>query len=233
MCHWKRVANRVSRKDAKRKGRNAGVGAWARGTRARGKGERFVWDCRDRVGGFGSGIWAMTRKMRRGGRVRIESGTPVWFDGSLLSMKTHLFALISVLLLLCGCSSVESRIKEKSASFYSLDGPTQERLKKGVVHVGDMTDMVYVALGKPDRVRERTTGEGTRTTWVYNTYCEEYQGTQVVGYRRRAVIDRRDGVIYSYYRPVRADVYEQHQEEYLRVVFVNGRVTVIEQEDTD
>ena len=96
-------------------------------------------------------------------------------------MKTYLLALLSVLLLFTGCSTVDSRIKEKSASFYSLDAQTQERLKKGVVHVGDMADMVYVALGKPDRIREHATNEGTRTVWIYTAYHEEYEGTHVVG----------------------------------------------------
>ena len=63
-------------------------------------------------------------------------------------------------LLLAGCSTFESRSKEKAAVFNSLDTSTQERLKKGEIALGDTAEMVYLALGNPD---ERTIREAAET----------------------------------------------------------------------
>jgi hypothetical protein len=146
-------------------------------------------------------------------------------------MKKLLLLLASSLLVFTGCSTVNSRIKEKSAYFNTLDGQTQSRLKEGIVKIGDLSDMVYIALGRPDRVRERTSGAGQETTWIYNSYYQEYEGTTFVGYERHGFYDRRNRVWRSYYRPVHADVYHDHVEEYMRVVFRDGKVVSIEQEN--
>ena len=43
------------------------------------------------------------------------------------------------------------------------------------------TTLSNVALGKPGRIREHATNEGTRTVWIYTAYHEEYEGPHVVG----------------------------------------------------
>ena len=79
-------------------------------------------------------------------------------------MKKLVLILLSSVLLLAGCSTVDARIKQRSSYFYSLDTKTQERLKKGEIHIGDTTDMVFIAVGHPDRVHEKTTSAGQETT---------------------------------------------------------------------
>jgi major membrane immunogen (membrane-anchored lipoprotein) len=144
-------------------------------------------------------------------------------------MKTAQLFLICLALIMTGCSTVDSRIKEKSAAFETLDPQTQARLKQSVVRVGDSTDMVYIALGQPDRTRNRTTAKGQSLTWIYNTYTQEYEGTAFVGYRRHAFFDRRSDAWLIHYEPVRADLYSDRVEEYMRVTFEDGKVTAIEQ----
>jgi hypothetical protein len=131
--------------------------------------------------------------------------------------------------LLGGCSTVQSRIEEKSAVFNSLTPEEQARLRQGVINVGDTSDMVYIAMGKPDDVRERTSASGIETTWVYKAYYHEYEGSRFLGYRRHVYFDPRIKAYRVYYEPVRQEVYSEREEEVATVVFKDGRVAVIEQ----
>jgi len=144
-------------------------------------------------------------------------------------MKTPLLILACVALIMTGCSTVDSRIKEKSAAFETLDPQTQVRLKQSIIRVGDSPDMVYIALGQPDRTRAKTTATGQSLIWIYSTYTREYEGTEFVGYRRHAFFDRRADAWRIHYEPVRADLYSDRVEEYMRVTFEDGKVTAIEQ----
>ena len=147
-------------------------------------------------------------------------------------MKSHfLFTtlLVSLTLFATGCRTFESRSKERSATFESLSPAEQEKLRRGVIELGNTPDMVYIALGRPDEMKEKTTAAGRETTWIYNSYHEEYEGNVHAGYRRILVFDpgRRRYVVF--YQPVYTDVFSEHKEEHIRITFVNDRVTVIEQ----
>ncbi|HEU5078289.1 MAG TPA: hypothetical protein VFT72_03715 [Opitutaceae bacterium] len=137
--------------------------------------------------------------------------------------------LLAASLLITGCSTVKTRIDEKSALFNSLPAEVQDHLRQGLIDVGYTEDMVYIALGKPDEKRVSTTAEGTKTTWIYNTYWEEYEGTQTLGYRRHIVYDRRIRAYRVYLQPVRQDIYQAHVDEKTRVIFKDGKVEAIEQ----
>jgi hypothetical protein len=143
-------------------------------------------------------------------------------------MKTSLLILTCFALLMTGCSTVDSRIKEKSAAFIVLDAQTQARLKQSIIRIGDSPDMVYIALGQPDRTRNKTTGAGQTQIWIYSAYTQEYEGSEF-GYRRHAFYDRRADAWRIHYEPVRADIYSDRVEEYMRVMFEDGKVTAIEQ----
>jgi outer membrane protein assembly factor BamE (lipoprotein component of BamABCDE complex) len=137
--------------------------------------------------------------------------------------------LLLVASLLAGCSTFESRAKERPGVLSSLDGSTQNRLKEGNIAVGDTADMVYIALGEPDSKSTRTDASGTQTTWVYSTRWDEYQGTVVRGYRRVVLYDRASKRYFITYEPVRTDVYAEREEERLRIDFKDAKVTAIEQ----
>lgn len=137
--------------------------------------------------------------------------------------------LAALALALAGCSTFERRSKEKSYVFNALDPATQARLKERNIAVGDTMDMVYIALGVPDEKREKLERTGSETVWIYNAYWQEYQGEALLGYRRVVFFDRRSKTYRVFYEPVRESVYSQHEEERIRVVFKDGKVTVIEQ----
>lgn len=145
-------------------------------------------------------------------------------------MKLFLLPLLCLVAALTGCSTVSRRIEEKSSYFNTLDAPTQERLKRSAIKVGDTQDMVYIAIGRPDRVREKTTSAAQETVWVYNTYSTEYAGAHFVGYQRRVYINPRTNTRYATMEPVYASAYHDRTEEYMRVVFKEGHVAAIEQQ---
>ena len=137
--------------------------------------------------------------------------------------------LLGLALFVSSCSTVDNRIKEKSAVFASLDPQAQARLKQGIIDIGYTMDMVYIALGKPDEVREKTTEKGKDTTWIFKNYWQDYQGSTVVGYHRYVYYDPTAKAYRVYYEPVRTEIYRERSEERTRVSFVDGHVTAIEQ----
>jgi hypothetical protein len=144
----------------------------------------------------------------------------------------HLKKIVFVaglLLALAGCHSIDSRIKEKQDVFDRLDPQAQDKIRQGVVEVGYTQDMVYIALGPPDAKHQKVTAKGDETTWVYKTYYEQYEGMEHVGYRRVVYFDPADHVYHVYYEPVSTPVYSEHEEDNIRVTFVDGKVTAIEQ----
>lgn len=142
----------------------------------------------------------------------------------------RLFPLLAILLLaLAGCSTIDSRIRGDQAMFDRLPPATQAKLRQGIVEVGYTPDMVYIALGAPDERHEKIAASGTETIWIYKTYYEQYEGMIHVGYRRIVFFDPGTRTYRIYYEPVSAPVYSEHEENNIRVTFVNGKVTVIEQ----
>ena len=144
--------------------------------------------------------------------------------------RPRLILLLAVALLaLTGCSTISSRIDQKSEVFASLPADDQARLRRGEVAVGDTSDMVYIALGEPTRRRETITTDSARTEWIYRVYEENFEGSHFAGYRRVVGIDPRTGRRFIYLEPQYADVYSERAEDRLRIIFENGRVAVIEE----
>ena len=147
-------------------------------------------------------------------------------------MKIHLslFTLVAVsLLFVTGCQNVDSRIKEKPDVFAKLDVAVQDKIKQGIIDLGFTEDMVYLALGAPDQKREAVSVTGQTVTWIYNTYYERYDGINHAGYYRQVYFDSYLRSYRVHYRPAFVDTYVAEKEERIRVVFKDGKVTVIEQ----
>lgn len=149
--------------------------------------------------------------------------------------RKYLLPLLAAaaLILAAGCQTVDSRIKENPQLFASLDAATQAKIKQGIIDLGFTEDMVYLALGAPDQKREARSAAGVQTVWIYNTYFERYDGTDFIGYRRRVYFDPYLRTYRFHYMPVFAEAYRSEVEERIRVVFENGKVSVIEQSKAD
>lgn len=141
-----------------------------------------------------------------------------------------LILLLAFVALLAGCSTFERRAEEKAATFETLSPEEREKLKRGVIELGNTPDMVYIALGRPDQTRETETADkGRETVWIYNRYHQEYEGNIHTGYRRVLLYDPHRKRYVVFYDPVYTDVYSEHQEEHIRIVFRDGKVAMVEQ----
>ena len=88
------------------------------------------------------------------------------------SLCTFGAALLATILL-AGCdatSGVTARIQEKSAVFAQLTPEQKKNIEEGAIEYGYTTDMVYMALGKPSKVKEKAAPEGTVLMWTFNNY---------------------------------------------------------------
>jgi len=79
-----------------------------------------------------------------------------------------IFFFTVLLLAVSGCNTIDHRIHEKPDVFNQLDPKAQAEIRQGRVEVGYTPDMVYIALGKPDKI------DGN--TWYYKLYFEEGDG---------------------------------------------------------
>ena len=84
-----------------------------------------------------------------------------------MKFKTLLLITAAVGLLVTGCSTVDSRIAKNRDLFNTWPPAVQDKVVVGQIDIGFTPDQVRVALGEPDRVFTRTTGDGTSQVWSY------------------------------------------------------------------
>jgi hypothetical protein len=132
------------------------------------------------------------------------------------------------LLLATGCQTVQSRIEEKPDVFAKLDPETQAKIKQGIIGIGYTEDMVYLAVGAPDQIRESVTTTGRTLTWIYNDYIAHYDSMYMMGYYGYPYYRYRPYGYYYYPPPLYAPYYTE-KEERIRVTFSDGKVTAIDQ----
>ena len=139
--------------------------------------------------------------------------------------------LLSAIALLGACSTVNSRISEKSAVFSSLDPNTQAKISHGDIDIGFTPDMVYMALGNPDVRRESITANGQTETWIYRTYYDDYDPAFVGmhGFHRWYAYNPYGHFYRFYWEPVFYDYGPDYAQDDIRVTFRNGRVVMIDQ----
>jgi hypothetical protein len=139
-------------------------------------------------------------------------------------MKTRLsfFSLLIGLVLLAGCSTPESRIAKQPELFNRLTPDQQQMIREGRVGIGFDMDMVKLALGDPDRIRERRDSSGTSEVWSY----VHYEGGDGMLLYRGWYHRGWGSPFYPYY----LDVPGRRERSRDEVVFRDGRVVSVEQE---
>ncbi len=139
-------------------------------------------------------------------------------------MKTTfaVFTLICGLAILSGCSTPETRIAKQPEVFNRLTPDQQQMIREGRVGIGFDMEMVKLALGDPDRIRERTDSSGRSEVWTYVDY-ETNDGMLLYrGWYHRGW----GGPLYPYYM----DVPSRRERSRDEVIFREGHVTSVEHE---
>ena len=140
-----------------------------------------------------------------------------------------LITLVLTVTLLTGCNTFERRAQKKADVFASLPPETKARLENKVIQIGDSPDMVYIAVGHPDEKKATATASGETLTWIYNRYWQEYRGEAYGGFIRRTATNPTTGVTTTYLEPISRPIYVDREQPVMRVTFVNGKVSVVEQ----
>lgn len=102
-------------------------------------------------------------------------------------MKKYLIPAVAALLLtlfITGCESsggIPARAQEKSAAYGALKPWQKKYIDKGSVSVGFTPDMVYIAMGNPDKVDQADLPEGKAEMWTYSRYYPNVDA--IHGYR--------------------------------------------------
>ena len=132
--------------------------------------------------------------------------------------------VVGTTLMLAGCSTVVSRVEQHSTLFESLDRQTQAVLLNGQAEIGYTMDMAYIAFGAPNELRRQQTETGNSITWIYQyPGLLDYHGTSAHSYSLFS--HRLGGYHYSPHHPYHGS---HAVRDYLRIVFVDGRITSIE-----
>jgi len=149
-----------------------------------------------------------------------------------------LFLGIAVLLFgfLAGCSTVDSRIRGNPQTFASLSPGDQALVHQGGIREGMTRAAVYMAWGKPDRVRYGSRAGVPFEAWIYTTTRSEivpgdYPPFSGYGYYRygwsRPFYGR--GGFYGYYpfNPYISDIVD-YEVPYKSAFFERDRCTAWE-----
>lgn len=143
-------------------------------------------------------------------------------------MKTSKFLLTALAALaaviLAGCATPESRIRQNPAAFSRLAPAQQELIKHGQIAIGFDQEMVQLALGEPDHIRTRTDASGVSEIWSYTTYEEPDGAPLYRGWYHRYYY--MGDPFYPYYLSYPA----RREREHFRVTFRDGKVVSIEEE---
>ena len=127
--------------------------------------------------------------------------------------------------LLTGCSTPASRIEQNKDLFATFPADIQANLRQGKIGIGYTKDMVFIALGKPDRQYSRTTEAGQSEVWSYVALTSTSSRQRIDGPFR---IRDPHGGFQTVSDALWVDVQEQHEYERLRVEFGGDKVSAIE-----
>ena len=131
-------------------------------------------------------------------------------------------------LMLGGCESIATRIRERETAFGSWSAMTQERIRRGEIKVGDSFDMVYIALGAPDGMQTFTAEDGgVVTVWDYPKIRQRYVGEETVNYEDVSEFNIATGERTHYQIPNRQKTYRTAKEAGMQVIFRGGLVSSV------
>lgn len=147
-------------------------------------------------------------------------------------MRAALFAGAAILLQLAGgCMSPAARIKRHPDLFNSFPAEVQEKVSQGIIETGYTPDMVYIALGRPDRTYSRNVVSGAdgkaKVSEVWS-YTQVRWSVSSVPYHTSYWYRDHHGNRCRGSDWMWVDVEERTEYERMRVEFSDERVTAVE-----
>lgn len=148
---------------------------------------------------------------------------------ALIDMTKHTLRAVAagVLLILAGCATPQARIKKRPDLFASFPPEVQANVIEGKIELGYTKDMVWIAMGRPDRVYRKRAEVGESEIWAY---VQQQVTTERLWAERTVVLRDKDGK-YVYephvdYVPYRVE--REREYEAVRIEFFEDRVRSIE-----
>lgn len=91
---------------------------------------------------------------------------------NMKKLLAPLGAALGLAFLVSGCESTgrTARIQEKSAVYATLTPQQKKAIDEGMILPDFTADMVYMAVGHPDKVKSKDTPEGRTEMWTYTNY---------------------------------------------------------------
>ncbi|MDF3056989.1 MAG: hypothetical protein K0R17_1204 [Rariglobus sp.] len=127
---------------------------------------------------------------------------------------------LALIILSGGCaSSPQARIAKNQEAFNGYPAEVRTAIQRGEVAVGFTPEQAKLALGEPDRVLTRTSGEGNTEIWIYREPSPRFGLGMGVGMSNGSM---GTGVGVS-------TGGREFSDERMRVIFTAGRVTAVEQ----
>ena len=130
-----------------------------------------------------------------------------------------LSAAVTLLLITSCATTPQARIEKNRAAFDSFPADVQEKVRAGRVDLGFTPLMVALALGEPDRVLNRSSAAGQEEVWVYRRTSSGFGFGFGLG---------GGGGHMGYGGGVSMSTAPDYDEDAMRVVFRDGKVTAVE-----
>jgi hypothetical protein len=127
--------------------------------------------------------------------------------------------LLVTALLLAACSTPASRIEDRKSVYDSYPPEVQQKLAAGKVDIGYTKEQTLIALGEPRRRFNRTSTTGSEEVWSYSSKTGPSFGFGLGLGGGSSNVGGGIGL----------STYGSNADERLRVVFVDGKVTAIEE----
>lgn len=147
-------------------------------------------------------------------------------------------APVVVALLLGACASPQSRIERSPDAFQALSPEQQALVRSGKIGLGLPEAAVRLALGDPDRVTQRTDGNGVATIWRYvERDPDQFVDGWYPGVGVYAAVGHPFGFYgggpYGFAASRITTIQSSVERDHLRVTFVGGKVVAIEEDRSD
>ena len=133
-------------------------------------------------------------------------------------MKIRLL-LMCAMLVVAGCSTIDSRIARQQAQFNVWPADVQKKIRAGQADLGFTPAQVQMALGDPDRKYTRTDTYGTTEVWAYRDRRSEFSFGLGFG---------SGGGSSAYGAGVDMTTGGDRYDDKLRVIFTDGKVAALE-----